>query len=153
MGTRTSLCDKEPKDTGSRFPTRSGAILADRIPTFREVELTKSTTLLTAAVASLCATSIVAFAASDFEGKWQVKDTSGKPFEITLSADGGAKASGSQSMSGTWKEDGGAAVISWKSGWTTKISKENDHYVKAAYRKGQSLSDPPANTSPAEKAD
>ena len=37
-------------------------------------------------------TSLPALAASAFEGVWQVKDTAGKPFEITLSSGGAAKA-------------------------------------------------------------
>ena len=44
-----------------------------------------------AAVAFAASISAAAFAASEFEGKWQVKDTKGKPFEITLSRDGAAK--------------------------------------------------------------
>ena len=72
-----------------------------------------------------------------FEGTWKVKSTSGQPFEITLSADGTAKAPLRNDMTGTWK-----------TGWTTKISKEGEHYTKTAYRKGQSS---PANTSPADK--
>ena len=48
-----------------------------------------------AAVAAACffaVTSFAALAASAFEGVWKVKDTSGQPFEITLSSDGAAKA-------------------------------------------------------------
>ena len=44
-----------------------------------------------AAVAFAATISAGAFAASEFEGKWQVKGTKGKPFEITLSQDGTAK--------------------------------------------------------------
>ena len=50
-----------------------------------------ATTLATVAFAAVV--SAGAFAASEFEGKWQVKDTKGKPFEITLSQDGTAKGS------------------------------------------------------------
>ena len=85
---------------------------------------------------------------SGFEGTWKVKSTSGQPFEITLSADGTAKATLRNDMTGTWKTEGQSAVITWKTGWTTKISKEGEHYTKTAYRKGQSS---PANTSPADK--
>jgi hypothetical protein len=52
-------------------------------------------------------------------------------------------------MTGTWKEEGNSAVITWNTGWTTKIAKEGNRYIKAAYGKGQSLT---ANTSDAEKA-
>ena len=79
------------------------------------------------------------------------RDTAGKPFEITLSADSKASASRGEGMVGTWKEEGNAAVIKWNTGWTTKITKDGDHYKKAAFGKGQPLDGPPANTSDAEK--
>jgi carbon monoxide dehydrogenase subunit G len=97
---------------------------------------------------TLAAVSIAAFAGSEFEGTWAVTNTAGKPFEITLSADGNAKATMAENMEGTWKEEDGAAVISWNTGWTTKIAKEGDHYVKTAFKKGESE---PANTSDAIK--
>ena len=48
--------------------------------------------------------------------------------------------------------EGNSAVITWNTGWTMKITKEGDRYIKAAYGKGQSLTATPANTSDAEKA-
>jgi hypothetical protein len=99
-----------------------------------------------------CRTSFASIAASDFVGTWSVKDTAGQPFEITLLGDGIAKASRGEGMVGTWKEEGKTAVITWNTGWTTKITKENDHYKKTAYRKGQPLDGPPANSSDAQKA-
>jgi len=98
-------------------------------------------------------TSFAALAANPFEGVWKVKDTAGHPFEITLSSGGAAKASRGEGMTGTWKEEGDSAVISWDTGWTTKITREGNRYVKEAYRKGQSLTAAPANTSNAEKAE
>src|SRR5215469_9631923 len=62
------------------------------------------------------------FAASEFEGTWKVKDTAGKPFEITLSENAAAKASRGEGMSGTWKGEDSTAVITWNTGWITKIS-------------------------------
>jgi hypothetical protein len=50
---------------------------------------TIATAVLVAGFA-LAMTTFAALAASEFEGVWAVKDTSGKPFEITLSADGKA---------------------------------------------------------------
>src|SRR5262249_8097493 len=97
-------------------------------------------------------TSFASLAASDFVGRWKVKDIAGQPFEITLSSDGAAKATRGEGMIGTWKEEGKTAVITWNTGWTTKITKENDHYKKTAYRKGQSLDGPPANSSDAQMA-
>jgi hypothetical protein len=55
-------------------------------------------------------------------------------------------------MVGTWKEESKTAVITWNTGWTTKIMKEDNHYKKTAYRKGQALDGPPANSSDAQKA-
>jgi hypothetical protein len=97
-------------------------------------------------------TSFASLAASAFEGVWKVKDTAGRPFEITLSSRGVAKATRGKGMTGTWKEEGNAAVIRWKTGWTTKITNEGGQYRKTAYRKGQALDAPPANSSDAERA-
>ncbi len=101
--------------------------------------------------AAICMSPAVSLAASSFEGTWKVDDSAGKPFEITLSQNSAAKADRGEGMSGTWKQEGGAAVISWNTGWVTKIMKEDGRYKKAAYRKGQSLNSAPANTSDAEK--
>ena len=109
----------------------------------------------TAPVTAACffvVTSFAALAASAFEGVWKVKDTAGHPFEITLSSDGAAKATRGEGMTGTWKEEGNSAVITWNTGWTTKITKEGDRYIKTAYGKGQSLTATPTNPSEAEKA-
>jgi len=92
-----------------------------------------------------------ALAAGDWVGVWQVKDTAGQPFEITLGADGKATASLHKEMVGTWKETDDAAVISWKTGWTTKIAKEGEGYKKTAYRAGAPLDGPPSNSSDAHK--
>ena len=97
------------------------------------------------------ATSFAALAESAFGGVWKVKDTAGHPFEITLSSGGAAKATRGQGMTGTWKEEGNSAVITWNTGWTTKITKEGNRYTKTAYRKGQSLTATPANNSEARK--
>lgn len=112
----------------------------------------KTATLLPKAVLLTAMITFAALAAGAFEGVWKVKDTAGKPFEITLSGDGAAKANREgEGMTGTWKEDGGSAVITWNTGWTTKISKEGDGYKKTAYEKGKAGEAPPANTSDAEK--
>ena len=108
-----------------------------------------------AAVMATClfgVTSFGALAESAFEGVWKVKDTAGHPFEITLSSGGAAKATRGEGMTGTWKEEGNSAVITWNTGWTTKITKQGNRYIKTAYGKGQSLTATPANTSDAEKA-
>lgn len=112
----------------------------------------RSTAYALATCLVLAIMSISASAASVFEGVWTVKDTDGKPFEITLSADGSAKASRGEGMVGTWKDDGSAAVITWNTGWTTKIMTDGNQYKKAAYGKGQLVDGKPSNTSDAEKA-
>ena len=97
-------------------------------------------------------TSVSGFAASDFEGVWKVKDTQGKAFKIKLSADGTAAAKREgEGMKGTWKDEDGAAVISWDSGWTTKIMKDGDKYKKVAFEKGAPLDGTPTNSSAAKK--
>lgn len=93
----------------------------------------------------------IALAGSGWEGVWQVKDTAGQPFEITLGADGSAKASLHEDMVGSWKAEGDSAVISWKTGWTTKITKEGGAYKKTGYREGTDLDGPPTNSSDAMK--
>ena len=57
------------------------------------------------------ATAFAALAASPFEGTWSVKDTDGKAFDITLGTDGKATSTHPKEMSGTWAEEGGAAVV------------------------------------------
>src|SRR5438477_13089441 len=112
------------------------------------------TNTMRAAVISTCCIGIMTVASlaeSPFEGVWKVKDTAGQPFEITLSSGGVAKATRGEGMTGTWKEEGNAAVITWDTGWTTKITKEGNQYKKTAYSKGQPPSAAPANSSAAEK--
>ncbi len=112
----------------------------------------RTTTAAIAALGVFGVTSFAALGASAFEGVWKVKDTAGHPFEITLSGGGAAKATRGEGMTGTWKEEGDSAVITWNTGWTTKITKAENRYSKTAYRKGQSLTSAPVNTSDAEKA-
>jgi hypothetical protein len=95
---------------------------------------------------------VAGFAASEFEGTWSVKDTAGKAFQITLATDGSAKANREgEGMTGTWKQEGSAAVIKWNTGWTTRISEKGGNYTKTAFKKGESLNGEPTNSSPAEK--
>ena len=112
----------------------------------------KQATIVTLIAAWLIGTmSPASFAASDFEGVWKVKDTAGQQFDITLSGGGTGKATRGEGMTGSWKEEGNAAVITWNTGWTTKITKNGNRYEKSAYRKGEPLTGKPANSSDAEK--
>jgi hypothetical protein len=95
-------------------------------------------------------TSVGSLGAGPFEGVWKVQDSSGKPMDVTLSPDGKASAD-RHGMSGTWKQEGNGAVITWNTGWTTKIEKRGDHFTHTAYGKGQPPSGPPHNSSAAEK--
>lgn len=90
--------------------------------------------------------------AGEYDGTWNLKDTHGKPFEVTLNGDGSATGTlENMSDQGTWKEEKGAAVIQWKTGWTTRIAKKGNKYVKTAFKPGTSLSDKPTSTSAAMK--
>ncbi len=106
---------------------------------------------IAATAAILLAASSAVLAANAFEGTWKVKDTAGKDFEITLAADGKATATRGEGMTGTWKDDAGTAVITWNTGWVTKISKEGEKYTKTAFKKGEAESGKPTNSSEAEK--
>jgi hypothetical protein len=111
-----------------------------------------------AAAFALALMSVGGLAASDFEGTWKVKDKDGRPFEITLSADGSAQKSAPKSADGSaqksapnegtgkWKEEANAAVITWDNGWSEKITKEGDQYKRAGFRKGAPLDGPPVFT-------
>lgn len=90
-------------------------------------------------------------AGSAFAGTWVVNDTSGNPFEITLFGSGTAEANcASEGMTGTWTEDGPSAVITWDTGWTTKITKTGKEFIKTAYDQTAAA---PTNTSIAEKVE
>jgi hypothetical protein len=90
--------------------------------------------------------------AGEFDGTWTLNDTSGKPFTAVLSKDGKASGTHNTSMKyGTWKEENGAAVIHWTTGWTTRIAKDGDKYVKTAFKPGLKMTDKPTSTTPAVK--
>jgi hypothetical protein len=108
----------------------------------------------TAAVAAIALAIVLAggaaVAASGFVGKWKVTDTKGEPFAIWLSDDGTAKGDRSgEGLSGMWKEEGDAAVITWDSGWVTTIAKDGDGYKKSTAQDGKPVGTP----SPAEKVE
>ena len=115
--------------------------------------MTKSRVFLSAALsaAALLAASAGSYAASTFAGTWKVSDTSGKPFEITLKDDGTADANRGEGMKGSWKDDAGTVVITWDTGWVTKISKDGDKFKKTAFEKGKPMDGPGTNSSAAEK--
>lgn len=88
---------------------------------------------------------------SEFVGTWRVEDSAGEPFDITLLASGTAEAErAGEGMNGTWAEEDASAVITWDTGWTTKITRAGDAYIKTAYKKDATT---PANSSEAKKID
>ena len=90
--------------------------------------------------------------AGEYEGRWELKDTSGKPFEVWLHRDGTADGTHNEAMKhGTWSEEGGAAIIHWSTGWTTRIARDGQGYVKTAYRPGTTPADQPTNRSDAKR--
>ena len=92
-----------------------------------------------------------ALAATAFEGTWKTQDTKGNAFEIVLSADGKAKGNrAEEGLTGTWKVDGNSALITWDSGWMTKIVKEGNQFKKLAFEKGAS-DGTPTHTADAQK--
>ena len=108
----------------------------------------------TAAVALAFAIALAACgnntSSSQYAGTWKTMDTGGGDFDITLAADGNATGNRpGETLTGSWNEDGGAAVIKWDSGWTTKIAKEGDAYKKTGYEKDASAA--PSSTSDAVK--
>ena len=96
-------------------------------------------------------TSSVSFA-DEWTGKYMTEDTKGNPFSITLTDNGTAAGEKHGTvLSGTWANEGDAAVIKWSTGWTTKISKDGDRYKKTAYRVGTSMQDGPTHATSVEK--
>ena len=90
--------------------------------------------------------------AGEYEGKWLLKDSDGTPFEAIFKHDGTASGTHGKSMKhGTWKEDADGITIKWDTGWTTRITKENNQYIKLAFKPGASVNDKPTNTSDAIK--
>ncbi len=90
--------------------------------------------------------------AGEYEGRWELKDSSGHPFEVWLHRDGTADGTHAKAMKhGTWSEQAGAAVIHWSTGWTTRIARDGQSYVKTAYRPGTTPADKPTNRSDAKR--
>jgi hypothetical protein len=105
--------------------------------------LTRTAAAFAAIAFAIALTSAAGFAASGFVGKWKTTDTEGKLFTIWLSDDGKAKGDrANEGLSGMWKEEGAAAVVTWDSGWVTKITKDGDSYKKSAEKDGKPVGSP-----------
>ncbi|MGH6866570.1 MAG: hypothetical protein ACREDO_10475 [Methyloceanibacter sp.] len=110
--------------------------------------------LATAVLAVVLSTGIGFALSSEFVGTWKTDDTKGKPMEITLSEDGTAKGTREgEGLSGKWRAGKNAAVITWDSGWTTKIVKRGNEFKKLAYEAGKPAKGKPAHRSDAAKVD
>ena len=109
----------------------------------RLVQVFSKATAAAAALAFAITMGATAFAASGFVGKFETTDTDGKPFTIWLSDNGSAKGDrANEGLQGMWKEDGNDAVITWDSGWVTKITKEGESYKKSAVKDGKPVGSP-----------
>ena len=105
-----------------------------------------------AAVLALGALPVAARAGDDYVGTWKVTDSHGRPFEITLNADGTARSTLHPEHAGTWTRQDGAAVIVWNTGWTSKIQHlASGRAVHMGYAPGQKPTGTPHGTSAAEK--
>lgn len=72
-----------------------------------------------------------------FVGTYKTTDTQGQEMTITIDDDGSASGKrADETLDGSWKEEGNAAVITWSDNWTTKIAKDGDKYTKTAYKDG-----------------
>jgi len=105
--------------------------------------LARTTAAFAALAFAIALTSAAGFAAEGFVGKYKTTDTDGKPFTIWLSDDGNAKGDrANEGLAGMWKEEGSAAVITWDSGWVTKITKDGTKYQKTAEKDGKPVGSP-----------
>jgi hypothetical protein len=103
----------------------------------------RTTAALAAIALAIALAGASALAAEGFVGKYKTTDTKGEPFTIWLSDDGNAKGDrANEGLAGMWKEEGNAAVITWDSGWVTKITKEGDSYKKTALENGKPVGSP-----------
>jgi len=103
----------------------------------------KVAAVLAAAILAIAVASCSGSSDSAYAGKYKTEDTQGKEMTITLAKDGSATGEREgESLKGTWKEDGGAAMIDWGENWSTKISKDGDKYTKTAYKDGKQDGDP-----------
>ncbi|MFZ2018541.1 MAG: hypothetical protein WAU90_07695 [Methyloceanibacter sp.] len=103
-----------------------------------------------AATAAACVIAVglsgAAQAATDFTGKYMTTDTTGKPMQITLAPNGHAWGHRpGEYMKGAWAAGKRYAVISWTTGWSTKLVKRGDHFKKLAYAEGQAPKGKPAS--------
>ena len=88
---------------------------------------------------------------SEFSGTWKLKDTDGTVFHATLNADGTSKSDWGPGETGTWKQEGNQARVSWTDGWRDVIIKDANGYRKLGYAPEVPETGEPTNNAPAEK--
>jgi hypothetical protein len=96
----------------------------------------------------LATVTLPAVASEEWVGTWSVLDTKGVPFEIIVNADGTAKGTREEGMTGKWTAIEDGIEIKWNTDWRTVIRELNEHYRKTAYAPN---SDKPASESDAKK--
>jgi hypothetical protein len=98
---------------------------------------------LVVAVVLAVALSGAAQAATDFAGTYRTTDTMGGPMQITLYPNGYARAiRPGEALKGRWAAGKRYAVISWTSGWSTKIVKHGHKFKKKAYENAEAKGKP-----------
>ena len=90
---------------------------------------------------------------SSWLGTWNVTDTQGGRYTITLMEDGKATAHGSQNAFGMWSEEDGPAYIVWNTGWKAILffDSESGKHMKSAFSVDEGFMDAPITTTPARK--
>lgn len=87
----------------------------------------------------------------EYIGVWEVADSQGKTFRITLMAGGNAVSDWGTREIGTWKVEGMKCICRWKDGWVDVLVKDELGYYKLGYEPGKSLSEKPSNRTFARK--
>jgi hypothetical protein len=109
--------------------------------------LSRGAGLVVAATLAVALSIGTAQAATDFTGTWITTDTMGHPMQIDLYANGNARlVRAGERVTGKWAAGDKYALISWRSGWSTKIVKRIGKFKKFAYE------NPTAEGRPVDKA-
>lgn len=69
----------------------------------------------------------------EYIGNWRVTDEQGKIFFITLHENGTATSTWQKGDKGIWKLEQGKSIITWSSGWTNILFKEEGQFQNSAY--------------------
>ena len=89
--------------------------------------------------------------AMTYVGAWELHDTDGSVFHVTLAEDGSAKSDWGPGEVGTWKMEGGKVTVSWTDGWHDVLYPDGEGFHKDGYAPGVPLTAQPTNSAPAHK--